>query len=96
MHSRPEGSSISRYDTLKQVEKSTGRTPPDLLAAPELRGEHSYAWETFCSLKMHTYAEIEAYGRLTGVTLSPWEVDAVMVLARLREALPEWQPKLAP
>ena len=93
IHGRPEGSSISRYDTLKQVEKSTGRTPQDLLNGPSIGSEHHYAWEAFCVLKDHTYSEIEAYSRLTGVKLSPWEVDAVIALSRHREAGIQWQPK---
>jgi len=45
MHSAPEGSSISRYDTLKQVEKSTGRTPPELRNAPSLSSDYHHAWD---------------------------------------------------
>ena len=74
MHSKPPESTISRYDTLKQVEKTTGRTPPDLLNGPKLRDEHKYAWDAFVTMREHTCNEIEAYSRLTGVKLCPWEV----------------------
>jgi|TARA_R100000479_G_C6300348_1_gene169987 hypothetical protein len=93
MHSKPPESTISRYDTLKQVEKTTGRTPPDLLNGPKLRDEHKYAWDAFVTMREHTYSEIEAYSRLTGVTLCPWEVEAIMALSRQREAGTQWQPK---
>lgn len=93
MHSKPADSTISRYETLKQVEKTTGKTPPDLLNAPALRDEHKYAWEAFVTMREHTYTEIEAYSRLTGVMLCPWEIEAVMALSRQREAGTQWQPK---
>jgi hypothetical protein len=93
MHGKPEGSTISRYDSLKQVEKTTGKTPPDLLGGPKFKQEFEYAWQMFCTMPKHSYTEIEAYSRLTGVKLSPWEVEAVMVLSRQREAGIQWQPK---
>jgi len=93
MQSKPEGSNVSRYETFKQVEKTIGRTPTDLALAPTLDADLAYAWEAFCVLREHTFAEIEAYGRLTGVKLEPWEVEAVMALRRHREAGTQWQPK---
>jgi len=84
MHSAPEGSSISRYDTLKQVEKSTGRTPPELLSAPSLSNLHEHAWEAYTSLREYTYTELESYMRLSGYELDCWEVEAVMTLAKHR------------
>jgi len=84
MHSAPEGSSISRYDTLKQVEKSTGRTPPELRSAPSLSNLHQYAWEAYTSLKEYTYTELDSYMRLSGYELDCWEVEAVMTLAKYR------------
>ena len=84
MHSAPEGSSISRYETLKQVEKSTGRTPPELRNVPSLSNLHQYAWEAYTSLKEYTYTELDSYTRLSGYELDCWEVEAVMTLAKYR------------
>ena len=94
IHSKPKGSEISRYATYKQVEKSTGKTPKDLLNAPTLREELVDLWKLFCELPEYTYSELEAYGRLTGITLSPWEVDAIIKLNKYRgEELNKWPPK---
>jgi hypothetical protein len=84
MHSAPEGSSISRYETLKQVEKSTGRTPPELLNTPSLSRDFEHAWEAYTSLREYTYTELDSYVRLTGCELDCWEVEAVMTLAKYR------------
>jgi len=82
MNSYPEGSSISRYDSLKQVEKSRGVTPPELQNAPQLSWEHQDCWRAYVSLKEHTWPELESYARLTGEVLDSWEVKAIMELAR--------------
>jgi len=94
MRSKPKGSEVSRYDTLKQVEKSTGKTPAGLLNGPILRREHADAWDIFNTLAEHSYQEIESFGRLTGNFLSAWEVDAIMTLSRyIGEDLSRWPPK---
>jgi len=93
IHSAPEGSDVSRYDSLKQVEKTTGKTPPDLVNAPTISADHDDAWNAYTSLQTFTYAEIEAYERLTGVKLDTWEVNAIMKLSKYRGASPKWPLK---
>lgn len=93
IHAKPASSSVSRYDTLKQVEKSTGKTPKELEAAPALSGEHSDAWQAYTSLTEYTYGEIDSYIRLTGHQLSGWEVKAIMGLAKYRGVEPIWPLK---
>jgi len=78
----PEGSKISRYESLKQVEKSRGVTPPELLNAPTLSWQHDDCWVAYTSLKDHTWSELESYMRLTERTLDPWEIEAIMELAK--------------
>lgn len=82
MNSFPEGSKISRYEILKQVEKSRGVTPPELLNAPKLSWKHEECWIAYTSLREHTYPELESYMRLTGRILDGWEVEAIMQLAK--------------
>lgn len=93
IHSHPEGSDVSRYETLRQVEKSTGVTPPDLLAAPQLSPDHDDVWRAYTSIQRHSYQEISAYEQLTGVKLDTWEVDAIMQLSKHRGATPRWPLK---
>lgn len=82
MNQFPEGSKVSRYDTLKQVEKSRGVTPPELLNAPRLSWRHEDCWIAYTSLREHTYPELESYMKLTGRMLDWWEIEAIMELAK--------------
>lgn len=77
-------------DSLRQVEKSTGKTPAELQNAPKLSDEHADVWEAYINLKEYTYSEVEAYMRVTGCQLDPWEVEAVMQLAKYKDAKPVW------
>lgn len=78
----PEGSKISRYESLKQVEKSRGFTPPELANAPSLSWQCEDCWNAYVALKEHTWNELESYIRLTGSILDDWEVRAIMELAK--------------
>lgn len=80
----------TRRENLKQVEKQTGRTPEDLLG-PQLPSLVSHIWSAFLMLSAGrqtamggmnplSYGEIEAWSRLSGVTLEPWELDAIKLL----------------
>jgi len=82
INEHPEGSKISRYQTLKQVEKARGVTPPELLNAPSLSWQHDDAWVAYTSLKQHTFAELESYMRLTNKILDWWEIEAIMELSK--------------
>jgi hypothetical protein len=85
----PEGSTVSRLDTFRQVQKSTGRTPKEL-DGPKLSSLHDNAWQAYTDLTEYTYSELDSYSRLTGNELEPWEVEAVMALAKYRGAEPRW------
>ncbi len=82
INSYPEGSKISLYDSLKQVEKTRGVTPPELLNAPTLSWQHDDCWAAYTSLKNHSWLELESYMRLTGRLLDQWEIEAIMELAK--------------
>jgi hypothetical protein len=93
IHGRPEGSDISRYESLKQVEKTTGKTPPELLSTPTLSEELTACWDAYVKLETHSYTEIDAYIRLTGLELEPWEVEAIMALSKFQGVTATWPPK---
>ena len=90
LHSYPEGSNVSRFETFKQVEKSTGRTPPELLKGPELSSGLHYLWDVYSKLTEFTHTEIAHFINLTGQDLEAWEVKAIVKLAKYREATPKW------
>lgn len=93
IHSIPEGQQISRYDSAKQVEKSTGRTPPDLKDRPELPDECIAAWDAYVSMREHSWIELDAYQRINQIQLFGWEIEAIMELAKQKEAPKQWPPK---
>ena len=90
MNSFPQGSKVSRYNILKQVEKSRGVTPPELLNQPKLSWQHDDCWKAYVALREHTWPELESYMNVTGNLLEPWEIEAVMTLAKYKDQEPEW------
>ena len=67
--------------------------PKDLQNAPKFPDEVSYAWEAYTSLTEYTWTEIRNYMDITGTALEIWECEAVMELAKYREARPQWPLK---
>ena len=93
MQAAPEGSTISRFETYKQVQKSTGVEPKDLQSRPPFRAILQKAWDVFSELSDYSYQELDAYSRLTGNELEWWEVSAVMRLSLFRGVTPTWPLK---
>jgi hypothetical protein len=89
-YSHPEGSKISRIETWRQVEKTTGTAPAELRDAPIIDMEHLDAWHAYNELKDFSYPELESYMRLTGNPLHKWEIEAIMELAKYRNRPPIW------
>ena len=93
INAKPQGSKVSRLETLRQVEKSTGIKPTELIDCPQLDDNHHFAWSAFTSLVEYNYQELESYSRMTGIELDCWEVEAIMALAKFREVEPTWPLK---
>jgi len=78
---------------MKQVEKATGKTPKALIP-PNFPDEIAYLWEDFLQLSTHRsstfggappllFSEIESWSKVTGKTLSPFELDVILALDNL-------------
>jgi hypothetical protein len=93
MHSKPENSTVSRFETFQQVYKSTGKEPPELRDRPPFSNVLMNAWEAYERLTEFSYQEIDCFMKLTGHELEYWEVTAIMTLARYREVKPTWPLK---
>lgn len=75
------------------VEKAIGRKPKELEDLIELPKEFSKVWEDFLNLSNSrssglgispiSYAEIDAYSRLLGIDLEPWEVQVIKLFDRV-------------
>ena len=76
----PPDQKISRRASLEQAEKSLGRKPRELKNAPPIPEGCEYLWHLFIDMKNAgpvTYSEMVAYREMTGVHLSPFEVDCM-------------------
>jgi hypothetical protein len=78
---------------LEQVEKTTGKRPAEL-DGPECPPLLEPLWMMFCQVSRGrtsngfganplTWADIEAWGRLTATDPSPWEIDLLVTLDNL-------------
>lgn len=88
MYSKAKGSKVSRYQELKQVEKTLGRKPKALQDLPQLDPDLDYLWAIFVELSNGskdgiTYTDIKAYCDLKG-ELSLFEVEAIMAISEER------------
>lgn len=79
---------MALIDHLRAAERQTGITPQLLLEAPPCPQGCEELWSTFLELSACrgnngfgptriTYGDIDAFQRVTGVKLKPWELDAV-------------------
>lgn len=79
-------------DHLESVERQTGKTP-DKLIPPDFPDAVGHLWEWFIDLDRArpsggfgpsaiSYAEIDAFARLTGAEPTPFEVDVLRALDR--------------
>ena len=91
VHSCPSGSEISRYDTYKQVEKSSGKAPVELLSAPSLPVQCFGVWGVFSRMHKPSYTEIKSYMDVTGDILDWWEIELLINFDRIRRSEPSWQ-----
>lgn len=73
---------------LQAIERQTGRTPQMLLDAPRLPEGCEELWRIFTELhscrgnagmgpQRITYSDIDAFQRVTGTVLQPWEREAI-------------------
>ena len=93
LHATPEGQTVSRYDQLKQVEKTLGAEPNSMVKVSDLPESAYNAWRVFCELISNvgseniTYSELAAYCALTGDELMNWEIKAIMTIKHSRLCL---------
>lgn len=79
----------TRLSALLQVEKTTGRTPPELANAPAMPDGLDYLWRIYIDIKSGTdqisYSEIHSYCHLNGM-LDNWEVQAIRAIEHVRRS----------
>lgn len=75
------------------MEKSSGRTPLELLNAPELPWQCRNVWDVFSKLSVISYTEIKSYMEVTGDFLDWWEIELLITFDQLRRSEPKCPPK---
>lgn len=86
MAAEEEGGTVLEH--LQALERKTGKTPQALLDAPVLPEACVELWDIFKELHACrgstgfgpaciSYGDIDAFQRVTGVTLQPWELEAI-------------------
>jgi hypothetical protein len=84
----PDKSGSSRRAHLRQVEKTSGKTPEELLENPELPEPVKHVWEWWYELHNArsaggmgqspiTYLDIQAWAKMSRQEPTPWEVQAL-------------------
>lgn len=87
----PDKQGITKREHLLQVEKSTKRKPKDLENPHEFPRLLSHVWSFFCELQSArtagfsganplSYSEIESWCRLSGNSLTPYDVAVIKQL----------------
>lgn len=89
MHSLERGSRLTKFETLTEIQRRTGTFFDDLIP-PELPEELHYLWMQFIEIRKGAvaigYAELDAYQRVTGCTLSPFESEIMLKIDMLRRS----------
>lgn len=87
-YGRDEGSKVSRLAQWEQVKKTTGIEPQKLKERPKLREECLYLWSLYIEIQKGSdsvgYLEIDAYKRLIGADLTPWQVSLMIEIDLIR------------
>lgn len=57
---------------------------------PELPAEASYVWQMYVDLRRGgeavTYQALDAYQRVTGISLTPWEAETLIRIDTMRRS----------
>ena len=88
---QPDEQGVSKRATLLDVERQTGETPKALLEARQQPEGTEFVWQVFNELSMTrgigmagaqpiTYLELDAYQRVSGLTLTAFELQAIREL----------------
>lgn len=90
MQGRERGSRLTRFEMWSRIQERTGKTINDLIA-PELPEEIEYLWLQYLEIRKGAvavgYIELDAYSRVTGCNLTPFESELMLKIdiARVKE-----------
>lgn len=87
IHGRDKGSRLTRFEVYTRIQQRTGKHL-EILEPPPLPDELDYLWLQYTAIrkgcKRLTWREIDAYCRVTGCVLTPWETTLMLDLDLIR------------
>ena len=78
-----DGGKITNREHYRRIGQQTGQKPESLYKMPEIEPELLYLFRYFVNLKGREplrFTEMEAWQRLTGIELTPGEVEMIFVI----------------
>ena len=83
-----KGAKTNRLKQLQQVYKQTGRKPAKLEQRKGLDSELSSIWSIYLAIKTSynvkiTLLELKSYADMIGITLTPFEIESIMMIDRI-------------
>jgi len=87
-HGHDKGALKSRIELWMDIYKKSGKVKSELNERPSLRPEAIYLWNIYCEIitgcEKVTFAELDAWSRLTGKRLESWEIELMIKLDQVR------------
>lgn len=83
-HGYDKGASVKRIEIWERISERRGRRVEPLANKPTLPDEVVYIWSIYLDVRRGceklSFQELDAYQKLTGADLTPFEVDALMTI----------------
>jgi hypothetical protein len=87
-YGKDKGSDLTRLETWERIKESKGIESTELQEKPAIDENLIYLWNLFMDIKRGceslTFNDLDAYQRVTGITLNYWEASIMLDLENLR------------
>ena len=87
-YGKDKKSPITRIEVWLRIEKDTGNKSTELQERPTLQENLIYIWNLYTDIKKGcdglSFVDLDAYQRITGVIITPWEASIMLEIENLR------------
>jgi len=87
-YGRDKKSPVTRLEVWLRIAKDTGKESTELQERPVLDENLVYIWNLYTDIKKGcdglSYVDLDAYQRITGITITPWEISVLLETENLR------------
>ena len=87
-YGKDKKSPITRIEVWLRIEKDTGKKSTELQERPTLQENLIYIWNLYTDIKKGcdglSFVDLDAYQRITGVIITPWEASIMLEIENLR------------